>query len=360
MDLKTLDDTQLTLRLEEAVRREHSCLAAVLEHLMEFDDRRLYAKLGYPSLFAYCTLQLGYAENAAYRRVYAARLARKFSGLLSLLDKGKLHLEALALVGPLLTAENHEELLRRVGGMSKREVERFVAGLAPTPDKADHVQRLPRGEELAAVVAALPGPAVEGAAPGGPRDPALERVASGACGALGGPLMPGLPTAGRIESLSLSRMHVGFSCGEELVRMLERGKELLRHKHPEGRLEDVIGEMAGVFLEHKDPERRLRRAKRVDMRDRGSGAGRRIPVSIKAQVWERDGGRCVFQTPEGRRCLERGRLEFDHVIPWALGGSNHAGNVRLLCRAHNQLAGREIFGKERMRPRAKAPEGGLN
>ncbi len=341
MDLKTLDDRQLTLKLEEAVRREHSCLAAVLEHLMEFDDRRLYAKLGYPSLFAYCTLQLGYAENAAYRRVYASRLARKFSGLLSLLDKGKLHLEAVALVGPLLTAENHEELLRRVGGMSKREVERLVAGLAPTPDKADHMQRLPRGPELAAGVAALPGSAVEGAAPGGPG-------------------LPGLPTSGRIDPLSLSRMHVGFSCGEELVRMLERGRELLRHKHPEGRLEDVIGEMAAVFLEHRDPERRLRRAKRIDMRDRGLGTGRRIPVSIKAQVWERDGGRCVFQTSEGRRCLERGRLEFDHVIPWALGGSNHAGNIRLLCRAHNQLAGREIFGEERMRPRAKAAESGLN
>ena len=101
------------------------------------------------------------------------------------------------------------------------------------------------------------------------------------------------------------------------------------------------------------------RAASARQRSPGIGAGS-IGGTIKAPVWERDGGRCVFQTPEGRRCLERGRLEFDHVIPWALGGSNHAGNVRLLCRAHNQLAGREIFGKERMRPRAKAPEGGLN
>jgi hypothetical protein len=38
-------------------------------------------------------------------------------------------------------------------------------------------------------------------------------------------------------------------------------------------------------------------------------------------------------------------LEFDHVRPWALGGSSgDAANVRLLCRVHNRLEARRIFG----------------
>lgn len=214
MDLKTLDDEQLTLRLEDAVRRERSSLAAVLEHLMEFDSRRLYAKLGYPSLFSYCTLQLGYAENAAYRRVYASRLAQKFPGLLGLLEGGKLHLEAVALVGPLLTEGNHKDIFSRVGGMSKREVERFVAGLAPTPDKADHMQRLPRPKEVAAGPEAMPQPAAGGSVSGGAQGSASGKESPGACGAAMVISSPGPGTAERIEALSQTRMHVGFSCDD--------------------------------------------------------------------------------------------------------------------------------------------------
>jgi hypothetical protein len=35
------------------------------------------------------------------------------------------------------------------------------------------------------------------------------------------------------------------------------------------------------------------------------------------------------------RCVERGQIEFHHLIPFADGGPTNAENVALRCRAHN-------------------------
>ena len=50
-------------------------------------------------------------------------------------------------------------------------------------------------------------------------------------------------------------------------------------------------------------------------------------------------------------------LELDHEQPFALGGSNEAGNLRLVCRRHNQYAAEKAFGRrfmERARRGARA------
>ena len=63
--------------------------------------------------------------------------------------------------------------------------------------------------------------------------------------------------------------------------------------------------------------------------------GRHIPAAIWRVVYERDGGAMRLGV-RWARCGERFMLEYDHVRPWARGGEHAVGNVRLLCRAHNQ------------------------
>lgn len=58
----------------------------------------------------------------------------------------------------------------------------------------------------------------------------------------------------------------------------------------------------------------------------------RIPQSIQNEVWNRDGGRCV-------ECGSRERLEYDHIVPVARGGSNTARNLQLLCESCNRAKG---------------------
>lgn len=64
-----------------------------------------------------------------------------------------------------------------------------------------------------------------------------------------------------------------------------------------------------------------------------SGARReRIPQDVKIAVWQRDAGRCV-------ECDSKTDLEFDHIIPLAMGGSNTARSLQLLCATCNRRKG---------------------
>lgn len=67
------------------------------------------------------------------------------------------------------------------------------------------------------------------------------------------------------------------------------------------------------------------------------GVAQRQPISrdVQITVWQRDGGRCVG-------CGARERLEFDHIIPVAKGGSNSARNLQLLCEKCNRSKGANL------------------
>ncbi len=59
---------------------------------------------------------------------------------------------------------------------------------------------------------------------------------------------------------------------------------------------------------------------------------------------------------EGRRCTERGFLEFHHVTPYAAGGVSTADNIQLRCRAHNGYEAERYFGP-RTPPVVREPGG---
>jgi hypothetical protein len=61
----------------------------------------------------------------------------------------------------------------------------------------------------------------------------------------------------------------------------------------------------------------------------------RIPESVQIFIWQRDQGQCV-------QCRSKERLEFDHIIPVAKGGSNTGRNIQLLCEACNRKKGKRI------------------
>jgi hypothetical protein len=58
----------------------------------------------------------------------------------------------------------------------------------------------------------------------------------------------------------------------------------------------------------------------------------RVPREVKQAVFSRDGGRCVD-------CRSDFELQYDHVIPWALGGADTVENLQLLCAPCNQSKG---------------------
>ena len=75
---------------------------------------------------------------------------------------------------------------------------------------------------------------------------------------------------------------------------------------------------------------------------------RYIPKAVAYKVRARDQHQCTFISPSGRRCSEKCGLEIDHIKAFALGGSNEADNLRLLCPAHNQLHAETTFGRKKI------------
>jgi hypothetical protein len=75
-----------------------------------------------------------------------------------------------------------------------------------------------------------------------------------------------------------------------------------------------------------------------------SRRSRCVPAAVRRAVYLRDDARCSFVAPDGRRCDARALPELDHVEPWATLGDAGVDNIRLRCRAHNQLHARECFG----------------
>jgi TPR repeat protein len=60
-----------------------------------------------------------------------------------------------------------------------------------------------------------------------------------------------------------------------------------------------------------------------------------IPSEVRREVWRRDHGKCV-------KCGSREKLEYDHIIPVAKGGSNTVRNIELLCESCNRMKSASI------------------
>jgi hypothetical protein len=73
-----LSDQELLAQVSILARREREATAVLVAHLAVLDERRLYLGEGCSSLFVYCTRVLHLSENAAYRRVEAARVVRAY------------------------------------------------------------------------------------------------------------------------------------------------------------------------------------------------------------------------------------------------------------------------------------------
>ncbi|MGH2402929.1 MAG: hypothetical protein ACRDGN_00550, partial [bacterium] len=211
-----LSNEDLLARVKDLAQREREATVALIVHLAELDERRLYLGEGYPSLFKYCTDVLHLSEHATYNRIETARAVRQFPVLLEHLAAGWVNLFAVRLLAPHLTPQNHRDVLALARHKSKREIEELIARLRPQPPVPDVIRKLPT-RTPAASMPPLPVEAQD--APGTSRSDAThESMPAVAPPVMPAPAMPPTPPTRRgvVSPLAPERYKIQFTAGAEV------------------------------------------------------------------------------------------------------------------------------------------------
>ena len=376
---ENLSDDELLSRTVSLVARCRRDEAALVAHLAEVDQRRLYLREACPSMFVYATTRLGLSEPEAYLRITVGRAARRYPIILELLVSGQLHVSSVARLAPHLTDAGAETLLARAAGRSKREIEAIVAALAPRPDARSFVRRIPDAaaapsqlcpDRVTADASGAPPPPDSAAAPSSPpassppasspgasSPPASSPAASSPAAsspAASSPIAASSPA--RLVPLAPHRFKVQFTASSELEAKLTRARELLRHQIPSGDLAAIFDRALTVLLASLERKKcAATPSPRRSLSDTPVGASsRHVPAAIRRAIWQRDGGQCTFVDGHGRRCPARDLLELHHEVPYARGGDHSPDNVRLLCRAHNVYRAELDYGRDFIRQQIDA------
>ncbi len=225
-----LSNGQLLQRVEFLASRSKRDLAELLWHLAEVDARGLYRDQACSSMFTYCTDRLGFSESVAYKRITAARLARKFPAILRSVAKGEVTLSGVKSLAKVLTVENHERVLKAAIGKKTRDVEMLAAELAPKPDAPAQIRKLPTSASESTSEA----PDASARAPSASGNlssemPLFAVVAAAAPPRSQSSHSDGSTRAARgsVAPLRADRFKVQFSASVELRNKLARAEELL-------------------------------------------------------------------------------------------------------------------------------------
>ncbi len=361
--LTHLSDAVLLRDLAALIAHDRVTTAAVLAHVAEVDARRLYAPAGYPSMHAYCVGELCLSEDAASKRIQAARAARQFPALLVALAEGRLHLTAVCLLAPHLTPENVEGLVEAATHRRKAEIEELLGRLFPRLVLPAMVH------DFTSTVHAFPAMVPEHApahvgddypehAPAHVGDDRPEH----APGHVGHDCSEHAPAhvedSQGEETATADRFLLKLTIGRSTREKLRYAQALLSHAVPSGDVAQVLDRALDTLIVELE-KRKLgagtrrkpvgartprRSSAQLPSRSGPSARIRYVPARVRRAVWDRDGGQCTFVSPAGHRCESRRFLEFDHIDPVARGGRATLEGMRLRCRAHNQYEAECAFG----------------
>jgi hypothetical protein len=325
--------------LAALLRNEREAMADFLLALRDFDDGKSWRQLGHTSLFYYLRRELRLSAGAAQHRKTAVELIRRFPAVETALREGRLCLSSVCELAKVVTPENVEEVLPRFFGLSRSEAEAVAASIRPAAvvPQREVVTPVRTGDSSLEARIRLEVPPPEPSAievhPGEPTatEPAVARRSPAV------PVRP--PDTERPLSAELSRFHITVS--RQFMEALEQTKDALSHSHPGASTEEILMACMQLMLAKKAKQRGLVERPLATPRP---AAPDHFPAHVRRAAMERSGGRCEWVFENGERCSSRHQVECDHIVPKALGGGATIDNIRAVCRGHNQLAARRVFG----------------
>jgi hypothetical protein len=331
-----LTDDELAAQVKTLAARERDASAHMIAHLAEMDSRDIHLRAGYPQLYDYRLKVLHLSGWEAANRIDVARIARRFPVIFDMLEEGSIHLTGVKLLAPHLTADNHRKVLESARWKTKLAIGEIVARLHPLPDVPTLVMPIPE-------FAVVPQPPAAPSSDPPPSEPPAPAAAPEVPPAAPSP--PARPAV--LTPLSPQRYKLQVTISGDTLEKLGRAKDMLGHVVPRGDDDAVLNRALTVLLDKLAREKYARTDNPRPGRPRGPRA-RQPPAAVKRVVWERDGGRCKYISPDGHRCEETRRIEYHHLDPWVLAGDTDSPDAyELRCQRHNDYEGRLYFGKRR-------------
>ena len=321
--LGDLSNEELLVSFRARVRNANINEASIVVHLIEIEERRIDRDSACSSMWSYCVEREGFSESQAYTRLAAADVVRAFPLALGYLERGDIHLCGFVELRRVLTAGNHEELLREASGKSIRALKELIAARHPKPDVPSRIEPVAPQAPLA----------LGSASHASPHDD--------------------VPRA-KLEPLSATRYRIEATISSELNDIVEDIKNLMAHRNPTRDVEMIL-DVAFRDLHEKLQKEFLAKTSRP--KQPKAGAPKKstkpgyIPRPVRREVFERDGAQCTYVDEQGRRCKERGCLELHHIVSKALGGPDTVENLTVRCRPHNLRDAEKVFGREHVEQR---------
>lgn len=311
-----------------AVKSERKITGEILKQILEFEDNKYHIELGFHSLFDWLTRGHGYDEGSAYRRISAARAMRAVPEVEQKLQDGKTTMTNLAKAQTVfrqagkLSNEQKREALEKIEGQTTAQATQTLFTLFP--EAASKVNQ------------------------------------------------------DRKVVIDENQVRVSYNMNNEQAAIVQHARELLSHAVPSCGEAELITYLAKYFIIREDPAvkaQNKRRAKASDARSASTGrheqaknysqekharenhlsekrsstavaSKHRVTVKVRAQVIHEDGRQCTYTEPiTGMRCINRVRLETDHIQMQAHGGTHERDNLRCFCRVHNQFMAEKKLGK---------------
>ncbi len=315
--IQKLNDDQLVKYLDKLFSYERKLNQFIILALGEIQERRLYAYLGFASLFEMLVKHFKLSETAAYQRLNAMKLIKAVPEVHSMIESGNLSLTNAAMAQSVI-----------------QKIEKTDAKKLTVQQKQEIVQSVCNKTQKQAQVA-------------------LTVIHPVAC----------LPkTIEKPITAELTQIQVLLN--KETHEKLQTLKSLYSHKIPDGDLNKIFEELIlsavqnhplnkqtrknGVANDAHNTEAELSTSSLVDIKmetphkpSKSSSTittdKRFVRLTVKRKIYQRAKGQCEFTKQEGHRCQSRHQLEFDHIQSVSHGGHSEVDNLQLLCRFHNQL-----------------------
>ncbi|MBK9294799.1 MAG: HNH endonuclease [Oligoflexia bacterium] len=358
--LKTLSKNDLITELKNLVSEERKLLSLVLDYLSEVQSRKLYLEMGYPSLFEFCVKELNYSESSAQRRISAMGLIKDIPEVKTKIESGHLNLTTLAQAAMFIGQEKRvnqksyninqkRELLEKLENKSKRECERELIKISPLATIPQDRERIITEEKIEVrfvITKELKEKLerVKALISHKKANPSYEELLLELAEIALKKLDKSVDKVKSVDSCKKGNKEMGIIKDEQVSNSKDRCQNalpLVEVKNSEAQQvgkESANSQNTSVAKTLSNTRHTRSSMQSNPLTINPIPNSRYIPAYIKRQVWQRDQGRCQYQsTNSAQKCNSTYFIQIDHVTPFSHGGSStDINNLRLLCANHNR------------------------